>query len=58
MIRFIGSAVISSPLWLLTITEINRHGVQQSLEYLVINSLLTAGLFYLATTKDRPRNGE
>ena len=51
--RYLGAAVIASPLWLLTITEINRHGVQQSLEYLVINSLLTAGLFYLATTKDK-----
>jgi hypothetical protein len=58
MIRYLGSAVIASPLWLLTITEVNRHGVQQSLEYLIINSLLTAGLLYLATTKDIPRNGK
>jgi len=53
MVRLIGAAAMALPLWVLTITQINAHGVTHSREYLIINSLLTAALFYFATTKSK-----
>jgi len=56
--RYLGATALSLPLWWLNVTQISAHGLRLSLGFVIINSLLTALLYFVASTKPKTPGGK